>query len=69
MQSSSATCGIGCGASPPPIPCGGGSQVVEHDDALRVQYCAGGAGDGEPEREGVSGDVWEVAGDGVRLLI
>jgi hypothetical protein len=43
--------------------------VVERGDALRVQYCAGGAGDGEPEREGVSGDVWEVAGDGVRLLV
>jgi hypothetical protein len=43
--------------------------VVERDDALRVQYCAGGAGYGEPEREGVSGDVWEVAGDWVSCFV
>jgi hypothetical protein len=43
--------------------------VVERNDALRVQYYAGGAGDGEPEREGVSGDVWEVAGDWVSVSV
>jgi hypothetical protein len=44
-------------------------QVVDRGGAPLVQYCAGGAGYGEPEREGVSGDVWEVAGDEVRLCV
>jgi hypothetical protein len=43
--------------------------VVERDEALRVQYCAGGAGDGELEQAGLSELVWEVAGDGVRWFV
>jgi hypothetical protein len=43
--------------------------VVGLEDALRVQYCAGEAGYGEPEREGVSGDVWEVAGDWLSCFV
>jgi hypothetical protein len=31
-----------------------GFQVVERDDALRVQYLAGGAGDGELEQAGLN---------------
>jgi hypothetical protein len=43
--------------------------VVERGVAPPVQYCAGEAGYGEPEREGVSGDVWEVEGSEVRLCV
>jgi hypothetical protein len=43
--------------------------VVERDEALRVQYLAGGAGYGELEQAGLSERVWEVAGDGVRWFV
>jgi hypothetical protein len=45
------------------------SPVLERGGAPPVQYCAGEVGDGELEREGVSGDVWEVAGDEVRRFV
>jgi hypothetical protein len=43
--------------------------VVERGGAPLVQYLAGVAGDGEAEREGVSGDVWEVAGSEVSVSV
>jgi hypothetical protein len=51
------------------FPAAAGLQVVERGGAPPVQYCAGEVGDGELEREGVSGDVWEVAGDEVRRFV
>jgi hypothetical protein len=45
------------------------SGVGERGGAPPVQYCAGEAGYGELEREGVSGDVWEGAGSEVRLCV
>jgi hypothetical protein len=38
------------------------SGVVERGGALRIQYLAGVASVDEPEREGGSECVWEVAG-------
>jgi hypothetical protein len=43
--------------------------VVERGGAPPVQYCAGEAGYGELEREGVSGDVWEVEGSEVSRFV
>jgi hypothetical protein len=43
--------------------------VVERDGALRVQYLAGGAGDGELEEAGLNERVWEVAGDWASLSV
>ena len=51
------------------FPAAAGLQVVERGGAPLVQYHSGEAGDGEPEQEGVSGDVWEVAGDEVRCFV
>jgi hypothetical protein len=51
------------------FPAAASSQVVGRVDTLRVQYCAGGAGYGEAEREGVSGDVWEVEGSEVPCFV
>jgi hypothetical protein len=43
--------------------------VVGRDGALRVQYLAGGAGDGELEQAGLNERVWEVAGDEASLSV
>jgi hypothetical protein len=43
--------------------------VVERDGVLRVQYLAGGAGDGELEQAGLNERVWEVAEDWARLSV
>jgi hypothetical protein len=43
--------------------------VVERDGALRFQYRAGGAGDGELEQAGLNEHVWEVAGDWASLSV
>jgi hypothetical protein len=51
------------------FPAAASSQVVGRGGAPLVQCCSGEAGDGELEREGVSGDVWEVAGDEVRCFV
>jgi hypothetical protein len=51
------------------IPAAACSGVVERGGAPLVQYCAGEAGYGELEREGVSGDVWEVEGNEVSRFV
>jgi hypothetical protein len=51
------------------FPAAAGLQVVGRGGAPLVQCCSGEAGDGELEREGVSGDVWEVAGEEVHLCV
>jgi hypothetical protein len=43
--------------------------VLGHGGAPLVQCYSGEAGYGELEREGVSGDVWEVAGDEVSWFV
>jgi hypothetical protein len=45
------------------------STEAERGGAFRVQYLAGGAGDVERERAGISEGVWEVAGSGVRPFV
>jgi hypothetical protein len=51
------------------FPAAASSQVLRRGGAPLVQCCFGEAGDGELEREGVSGDVWEVEGSEVRLCV
>jgi hypothetical protein len=43
--------------------------VAELGGALRVQYLAGVASVDEPERDGLHGCVWEVAGSEVLLFV
>jgi hypothetical protein len=50
------------------FPAAASSQVVGRGGAPLVQCGSGEAGYGEAEREGVSGDVWEVAGEEVRCF-
>jgi hypothetical protein len=50
------------------FPAAAGLQVLRRGGAPLVQCCFGEAGYGEAKREGVSSDVWEVAGDGVRCF-
>jgi hypothetical protein len=45
------------------------SQVLGRGGASPVQYRAGEAGYSEAEREGRSGDVWEVAGGWVSTSV
>jgi hypothetical protein len=51
------------------FPAAASFQVVGRGGAPLVQCCTGETGYGEPEREGMNGDVWEVAGDWVSFFV